>query len=185
MITIVLLIIIVILTYLYFSKTNEDFSNIENSRGNLDYRFYPPCYDESDSVRNIFDILKKKKLLDENYTLLNVYSFVLCQEKYLNQKLCGDTMIVERINNMKQLGFDKISDAQYVKYESLVNSILTPEKRIQLNSLSKIFLTAATYLIENNLYNLKKKLLPEEWDRIYKLTQEFYKKHYPSIHSKC
>ena len=185
MITIVLLIIIIILAYLCFFKTTENFLNIENSRGNLDYRFYPPCYDESDSVRNIFDILKKKKLLDYNYNLLNVYSFVLCQEKYLNQKLCGDTMIIERINNMKKLGFENISDAQYVKYESIVNSILTPEKRIQLSSLSKIFLTAATYLIETNLYNLKKNLLPEEWNEIYKLTQEFYKKHYPSIHSKC
>ena len=119
-------------------------------------------------VKSIYDILKNKNLIDESYILFNIYIIFLKNEKN----------IIDKINKMKEFGLKKITNKEYYKYESLVNSIISPEKRLQLDSLTKTFLTGAIYLIETNLYELKKYLLPEEYDLIYELNQDFYKKYF-------
>lgn len=119
-------------------------------------------------METIYNILKNKNLIDESYVLFNIYLIFLKNEKN----------IIDSINKMKELGLVKITNKEYNKYESLVYNIISPEKRLQLDSLTKTFLTGATYLIETNLYELKKYLLPEEYDLIYELNQDFYKKYF-------
>jgi hypothetical protein len=87
--------------------------------------------------------------------------------------------------NLKKLGFDKINNAQYIKYESIVNSIISPENRLSLNSTLKVFLTGCTYLIEIELNNLKKLMGINDFNKIYELNKQFYKDHYEYIYSKC
>jgi hypothetical protein len=185
---ILLFIIFIVISYLFYNNcVKESFMhNLENYRGNNNFEKYPPCYNLYQPVTEIYDILEKNKLIKESYILLNVYSMILCQEKYLKIKDCNDNqMIIQRIQNLKKLGFDKINNAQYIKYESIVNSVISPENRLSLNSSFKVFLTGCTYLIEIELNNLKKLLNINDYKIIYELNKQFYKDHYEYIYSKC
>jgi hypothetical protein len=185
---ILLFFIAIVISYLFYTNyVKESFiHNLENYRGNNNFEKYPPCYNLYQPVTEIYDILEKNKLIKESYILLNVYSMILCQEKYLKIKDCNDNqMIIQRIQNLKKLGFDKINNAQYTKYEAIVNSIISPENRLSLNSSFKVFLTGCTYLIEIELNNLKKFLDINDFNIIYELNKQFYKDHYEYIYSKC
>ena len=185
---ILLVFIVLVISYLFYTNYNKEnfIHNLENYRGNNNFEKYPPCYNLDQQVTQIFDILEKNKLIKDSYVLLNVYSMILCQEKYIKIKDCDDNhMIVQRIQNLKKLGFDKINNTQYLKYEAIVNSYISPENIIGFNSTFKIFLTGCTYLIEIELNNLKKSLDSNDFNFIYELNKQFYKEHYEYIYTKC
>jgi len=168
------IVLCILLVYLiYCNYMVEQFLNIENHRGIHNYNKYPPCFNFDKSIINIYDFFENKKLLNKAYLLLNIYSMVLCQQKDVNID-----NIHLRIDNLKKMGFDKITNNDYIKYQSIVNSIISPEKRLKLDTHSKIFLTATTYFIEKNLFKLKKYILPIDYTTLQDMNKDFYKLHY-------
>lgn len=88
-----------------FIGGNSDNIWSENKRQNTNYiirgKVYPPCYDICGASQKQYDILHKYDLVDTYKLFLDLQSILLCQEVHLQDKKCNDTMIDERIEELK------------------------------------------------------------------------------------
>ena len=71
----------------------------EMNRKNNMFEKYPPCYDICGATRNIQDKLESVNKKEEYHKLLDVYSIVLCQEKYKDSPRTKE-MMTQRINDL-------------------------------------------------------------------------------------
>jgi hypothetical protein len=142
-----------------FSNTllgkNDNFSNtwIENSRNNYNYKNYPPCFNLSTEAQKIYDILASKNMIEKHKILFEVYSMLFCQIKYLKIKKCSKTMLLDRINDLVNLG----ANINVNNTDKLLNYINQSHiKNINKNSL--IFLNKILFLITKEI---EKIVLPQ------------------------
>lgn len=150
----------------------------ENKYGNNSKTKYPPCYEICGATRNIYDILEKNKLLEKYHNMLDKYSIVLCQEVYLKDKKCDETMFEERYNDIVKN--NKISEN--IKKIVKDNIIDIPKDKRMIEFLENI-----TNLIEKDIKLIKKdnSLTEKEKQKVIKMNNVFYQVHYNELTSKC
>lgn len=191
---ILIFIIILISIYLLFSNIKENFGDVdynsninylETNRGNEIINNYPPCFNDNRASKKIYDILKRKKLLQTTSNLLNCISMILCQAKYLKQKDCSETMLQDRLLNLSDLGFKNIYNNEYIKFNSIANSFIEMEYRLKMSQSVKIFLTGCTMLINKNLEEIKKFIFEKEYTDLQQLIDLIYIENYPIIAESC
>jgi hypothetical protein len=162
------LLLFLLFYFIYYNSKLEQFSNNKVK--------YPACFTLDKNIKNVYDFFEKKKLLKKASFLLNIYSIVLCRQKKIKKNNIND-----EIMKFKKLGFNKIINKDYIKYESIVNNIISTDQRLKMNPESKMFLTATTYFIENESYKLKKYLFPSEFISLQDINKNFYKLYYPKF----
>jgi hypothetical protein len=150
----------------------------ENKRGNQNYKkkdkIYPPCYDICGASQKQYDILHKYNLTEKYKLFLDLQSILLCQEVHLQDKKCNDTMIDERIQELKnnvhktKIGIDIIS-----KYLSQQNSSIRLSDFLGY-IVSNLELQKDLILNENQISQEDKNLL-------LSLLDTFYNVHIPII----
>jgi hypothetical protein len=75
----------------------------ENSRGNLNYGRYPPCYNISYEAQQIYDALDINNDINNHQQLLNIYSILLCQKYHAGYRECNPLMLKERVREVKSM----------------------------------------------------------------------------------
>jgi hypothetical protein len=150
----------------------------ENKFGNQSSTKYPPCYEICGATRNIYDILEKNKLLEKYHEMLDKYSIVLCQEVFLKEKKCNNTMFEERYNNIKKN--KNIPDVIQKKVKNIIVDKPKDKRMIK-------FLENITDVLEKNIKILKKdnNLSEKEKKKIIKMNDVFYQVHYNELSSRC
>lgn len=145
----------------------------EESRGNSKYKKYPPCYDLCGATRKIFDILDKMNMINDYYILLNVYSVILCQEKY-----CRKNMLLERLRDLKNSGGNELDrEAQ---------QIVRQYAKLQNNEIG-FLLVLATSIIIRELHKLvnDNRISNQDKHNIFNLNNTFYATHYDKLTQAC
>lgn len=152
-------------------RGEEGFDSWTESRvyGNDMYEKYPPCYDICGATRSIFDILENAGVQEKHAGLLDAYSTVLCQEKFIENACGTGPMLLRRINSLPPAprGASEIVD----KYH--------PEA----SGLSKEFLLRITGVLERELKKIKSdpRLNARDKAKITKLHDTFLVVHYHKI----
>ena len=166
--------------YMAFHSREKMSNNItywyEESRKNIAFNKYPPCYDICGATRNIYDIFEKTKLINDYYVLLNVYSVILCQEAHA--KYCREEMVLERLRDLKNSGGNELDrDAQ---------DIVRKHTKLQNNHIG-FLLVLATSIIIKELRKIvdDKRISDKDKKSIMNLNETFYKIHYDKITQLC
>jgi hypothetical protein len=160
-----------------FSNTllskNDNFTNtwIENSRNNYNYKNYPPCFNLSTEAQKIYDILASKNLIEKHKILFEVYSMLFCQIKYLRMKNCSNTMLLDRINDLVNLGGNINDTKNLYKYINKSNI-----KNTNYNTLT--FLQKSLFLITKELNKI---VLPQNEISLIKKLNDYICSYYFSI----
>ncbi len=154
--------------------SKEILGYVENSRNNLNWGKYPPCFDSSPEAIQIFDILESEKLITSHKVLLEAISIILCHHKQNQVNQCIQNQINDKINVMANLGY-KRND---LTFGSKIEQVLGDQYQ-QTSPFVIELLLRATTLIENELNNMK--LSTEKMDKIRNLVNLFYQKEYPKI----
>jgi len=146
----------------------------EMNRKNNMFEKYPPCYDICGATRNIQDKLESVNKKEEYHKLLDVYSIVLCQEKYKDSPRTKE-MMTQRINDLISLGAEKNN---VFGTENILKQY-NPNNPVVLD-----FMYLATNLIQREINRLSQdNIEPEIKSKIEKLNEVFYEVHYPIIAS--
>jgi hypothetical protein len=161
---------------------------IENNRQNSNYGNYPPCFDLCGASRIIFDILEKNSLVEKYKPILEAQSILLCQEKFLNVRLCYETMIENRLQDLANLGIPRNyrSSQLYRKHIEQVKNILG-KQYIKTGPDALELLIRVTIIIENQLEQIKndENLSNEDINKIEERIKQFYSNHYELIAKGC
>ena len=166
---IVFIFIIVFSLYYFFSR--EKFQWSEMKRSNPMFEKYPPCYDICGATRTIQDKLEDVNLQVKYHKLLDVYSIVLCQEKYKNSPNT-EKMMKQRINDLIELG---------AKREMVFETQKVISDYPAENPIVKDFLLLATNLIEREINALSIDVNIALFNSIKGLNAVFYQVHYPIV----
>ena len=150
--------------------STETLGWIENSRGNMNYEKYPPCFDLSTQAQTIFDLLESKNLIRKYKVLLDVISMMLCQIKFLASKVCTSTMIGERVKDLDAFGYVR-NDNRYLTF--LIKMIGQKQYDDSYPSTVDFILKSVT-LIEDQLALLKNDVNEITIKRISSLVSEVY-----------
>ena len=146
----------------------------EMNRKNNMFEKYPPCYDICGATRNIQDKLESVNKKEEYHKLLDVYSIVLCQEKYKDSPRTKE-MMTQRINDLISLGAEK---KNVFGTENILKQY-NPNNPVVLD-----FMYLSTNLIQREINRLSQdNIEPEIKSKIEKLNEVFYEVHYPIIAS--
>ena len=146
----------------------------EMNRKNNMFEKYPPCYDICGATRNIQDKLEIVNKKEEYHKLLDVYSIVLCQEKYKDSPRAKE-MMTQRINDLISLGAEKknVFGTENILKEYTANNPIVLD-----------FMYFATNLIQKEINRLSQDNIDSETKtKIEKLNEVFYEVHYPIISS--
>jgi len=144
----------------------------EMNRKNNMYEKYPPCYDICGATRSIQDKLESINKKEEFHKLLDVYSIVLCQEKFKDSPSVKE-MMTQRINDLIALGAEKNN---VFGTENIIN------KYNPNNPIVRDFMYLATNLIQREINRLSKDNIDAVIkEKIEKLNEIFYEVHYPII----
>ena len=108
--TTVVVLLAIITLIVIIKREKYDVMWTENRRNNVSFNKYPPCYDICGSTRNIYDEIERSGKLKEYKKLLDVYSIVLCQVKYINSRNVRE-MMMDRITELIKFGGD--TDERY------------------------------------------------------------------------
>ena len=143
----------------------------ENRRNNVSFNKYPPCYDICGSTRNIYDEIERAGKLEEYKKLLDVYSIVLCQVKYINSRNVRE-MMMDRITELIKFGGDTDE-----RYSDVLGMYPTPCDR------SRLFMGLATSLIESEIRKIDSDggFSEEVKQKIRGLNRSFYNNNYSVI----
>jgi len=167
------------LSNITYSKTKLGW--IENSRNNRNYKTYPPCFNLSIPAQKLFDILASNNLVVKHKVLLEVYSMILCQVNYLQSKLCPQTMLINRLEDLDLFGALRYTN----HYQNLTNYV---SKKILYSTspMTLEFLNKALYLIDKeinqiNLLDLSK----DSIDNIKQLNKLICSYAFPIIAVEC
>ena len=146
----------------------------EMNRKNNMFEKYPPCYDICGATRNIQDKLESVNKKEEYHKLLDVYSIVLCQEKYKDSPRTKE-MMTQRINDLISLGAEK---KNVFGTENILKQY-NPNNPVVLD-----FMYLSTNLIQREINRLSQDNIdPEIKSKIEKLNEIFYEVHFPIISS--
>lgn len=152
---------------------------MENNRGNSNDGKYPPCYNICGATKAIYDILEKNKLIQKYSLLLNLYSIILCQEVYLKNKKCSETMIDERVAQIENILGNKPIEEKHLK---IIKNNINREPTKIMRKLMEI----TTVLIEEQIDNINKENInKEDLDKLNRMNTVFYNVHYPVISENC
>jgi hypothetical protein len=153
-----------------FSENKSDKTYLEYKRLNYSFGKYPPCFNYSNEVQQIYDYLDMNGVLNEYNELLNVYSILLCQKYHASYKTCDSEMLNERINELIKIAGTITDKEKYMKRIS---------KYVKLNNsnVSKLIFYAF-YIIENNIKKINE-------DQIIILNNRFYLNHLSEIQKLC
>jgi len=167
---VVLLAIIILFVTIKIEKYEELWT--ENRRNNVSFNKYPPCYDICGSTRNIYDEIERAGKLEEYKKLLDVYSMVLCQVKYINSRNVRE-MMMDRITELIKYG----GDTDESKYSGVLGMYPTPCDR------SRLFMVLATSLIENEIRKIESDggFSEEAKQKIREFNRSFYNNNYSVI----
>jgi len=144
----------------------------EMNRKNMMFEKYPPCYDICGATRSIYNYLEEIDKDEEYHKLLDVYSIVLCQEKFRNSDKVKE-MMLQRIDDLISLGAEKNN---VFGTENIIN------KYNPNNPIVKDFMYLATNLIQREINRLSKDNIDAVIkEKIEKLNEIFYEVHYPII----
>jgi hypothetical protein len=157
--------------------STETIGWIENSRYNQNWGKYPPGFNLSSEAREVFDILEEKDLILTHKIIFEVMSMILCQYKFLQSKMCSDTMIEDRIKDLDALGYKRYNNKYRNKLKKIVG--LTYDSASQ-SSLE--FLLRGLTLIEDELDKLKNLY---NYDSINKLINKFYLNYFTTVAKDC
>lgn len=149
----------------------------ENQFSNFSKDKYPPCYEICGATKKVFDILENKNLLEKYHQLIDHYSIVLCQEVYLKQKKCSETMFDQRYELISKNHIpENIKD---IVNENIIDE---PQNKIMIEFLENI-----TFNIENNIEQIKNDsdLNKKEKQTIIKMNSVFYQVHYNELTKNC
>lgn len=147
----------------------------EAKRGNINFLKYPPCYNLSSSAKTIFDILENKNLVTKYSSLLDNFSIILCQLFYQKNKDCKDTMLDERLEELKNV---KIS----LESKKIVAENLLLKSKVIVDFLHKI---TTKIMIELEKLIKDKKLDEKTKIKINDLTKTFFSEHYNELSKNC
>jgi hypothetical protein len=167
---VVLLAIIILIVIIKREKYEVTWT--ENRRNNVSFNKYPPCYDICGSTRNIYDEIERAGKLEEYKKLLDVYSMVLCQVKYINSRNVRE-MMTDRITELIKFG----GDTDESKYSGVLAMYPTPCDR------SRLFMGLATSLIENEIRKIDSDggFSEEAKQKIKGFNRSFYNNNYSVI----
>lgn len=155
---------------------------MEFNHGNFSYLNYPPGYEISFESRNLYDLLESKQLVDKYKNLFEVFSIVLCQEKFNNENICYNNIIVRRINDLEKVGYKNKDNKKYLP--KLQNILGESYKKIKIDTAE--FLLRAIAIIENQIMKLlNEQLTIEEKNDITNNINNFYSSHFPPIVMQC
>lgn len=168
------------------NKITENFNQnggmiwMENSRGNANDGKYPPCYNICGATKAVYDILEKYNLVKKYNLLLDMYSVILCQEIYLKNKKCENTMLDERLMEVSNLMKNKEIKNKHVE---IVNESINNEPK---NSQIRNLMEMVTVLIEEQISEIFNENIEEkDLSKINKMNTVFYQVHYPVLASNC
>jgi hypothetical protein len=164
---VIFILLIVGFSLYYFPR--EKFQWTEMKRSNPMFEKYPPCYDICGATRTIQDKLESVNMKEKYHKLLDVYSIVLCQEKYKNSPNVKK-MMEERIKDLINLGAER---KMVFQTENVMNNYPVE------NPLVKDFLLLATNLIEREINALSNDIEMSLFNIINNLNNVFYQVHYP------
>ena len=164
------------LTNTTYSKTKLGW--IENSRNNRNFKKYPPCFNLSIQAQKLFDLLEANDLIVKHKVLLEVYSMILCQVKYLKSKLCPQTMLIDRLTNL-----DSFGALRYTNYYNNLTNYVSKNRLYLTSSLTLEFLNKALSLIDKeiDLINLSN----DKIDNIKQLNKSICSYAFPIIAKEC
>jgi hypothetical protein len=166
----VIIILLIIGTSLYYFS-RENFQWTEMKRSNPMFEKYPPCYDICGATRTIQDKLESVNMQQKYHKLLDVYSIVLCQEKYKNSPN-AKKMMEQRISDLIELGSER-------------NMVFETQKVMtdypSVNPIIKDFLLLSTNLIEREMNALSSDVNIALFNTIKGLNNVFYQVHYPIV----
>ena len=143
------------LSNITYSKTRLGW--IENSRNNLDYKKYPPCFNLSLPAQKIFDILASNNLVVKHKVLLEVYSMILCQVNYLQSKLCPQTMLIDRLENL-----DSFGALRYTNHYQNLTKYVSKQILYSTSPMTLEFLNKSLYLIDKEINQIILLDLPKD-----------------------
>jgi hypothetical protein len=166
----VIIILLIIGTSLYYFS-REKFQWTEMKRSNPMFEKYPPCYDICGATRTIQDKLESVNMQQKYHKLLDVYSIVLCQEKYKNSPNVKK-MMEQRISDLIELGAER---NMVFETQKVMNDY--PSE----NPLVKDFLLLSTNLIEREINALSSDIDNSLFNTIKGLNNVFYQVHYPIV----
>jgi len=166
---VVFILLIIGFSIYYFSR--EKFQWTEMKRSNPMFEKYPPCYDICGATRTIQDKLESVNIQQKYHKLLDVYSIVLCQEKYKNSPN-AKKMMEQRISDLIELGAERnmVFETQKVMNDYPVE-----------NPIVKDFLLLSTNLIEREINALSSDVNIALFNSIKGLNNVFYQVHYPIV----
>ena len=195
-----LVLIFTIFYFIWLYSKKELFSQDENSRfsepvmppmpaewmefnhGNLSYLNYPPCYQISFESRNLYDLLESRQLVDKYKNLLETISIVLCQEKFNNENVCYNNIIVRRINDLEKVGYKNKDNKKYLPKLKII--LGDSYKKIRIDTAE--FLLRAITIIENQIIELlNEQLTSQEKNDVMNNINIFYSTHFPVIVMRC
>lgn len=161
--------------------STEKIGWIENSRYNLNDGKYPPCFNLSNNAKEIFDLLESNQLIVKHKVLLEVISMILCQYKYLSSKLCIDTMIQNRIQDLTALGYQRYDN----RYRDLLKNIIGNYLYENSSPLFLEFLLRSLTLIEEQIIKMKVDIANNKLEKIRLLISNFYNEYFSLIAKGC
>jgi len=170
--TLLLGLLITGITILVIKKEKYIHAWTEMNRKNNMFEKYPPCYDICGATRNIQDKLENVNKKEEYHKLLDVYSIVLCQEKYKDSPRVKE-MMTQRINDLISLGAEKknVFGTENILKEYSANNPIVLD-----------FMYLATNLIQREINKLSQDNIDSDTKtKIEKLNEIFYQVHYPII----
>ena len=170
--TSIVVLLAIIILFIIIKTEKYEMTWTENKRNNLSFNKYPPCYDICGSTRNIYDEIERTGKLEEYKMLLDVYSIVLCQVKYINSRNVRE-MMMNRITDLIKYG----GDTDESKYSGVLGMYPTPCDR------SRLFMALSTSLIENEIRKIDSDsgFSEEAKQKIREFNRSFYNNNYSVI----
>ena len=160
--------------------STESIGWIENSRYNINYNKYPPCFNLSKEAQEIYDIAESKNIIITHKVLFEVISMILCQYNFMASKMCIDTMIENRIRDLDALGYIRYDNRYRNNLINLVGNYYNTSSQISLQ-----FLLKSLTLIEDELGKIYKKSNESEINQLKTLIGKFYSQFFVSIAKGC